>query len=99
MAEGREAMGMRRMITSALAMCFVVLLPALAWAQEGSELAPPGGPEAVGGAGGSVGGTAGSAFTGAEIGILVTVALGLLAVGIATVISTRRRLRAPRPAA
>lgn len=95
----REAFGMKRMIMSALAMCFVVLLPALAWAQEGSGLGPPGGPEAVAGAGGSVGGTAGSAFTGAEIGILVTAAVALLAVGIATVTSTRRRLHGSRPAA
>lgn len=87
---------MKRIISAGIAaIVYVVVLPLVALAQEvsdleGSDLGPPGGP-IVGGTGGTIGGTGGSAFTGAEIAGLVFLAIGLMAVGIAIVVLSRRR--------
>jgi hypothetical protein len=88
-------MGMKKIYGAALAALLIVLVPAMALAQEGSDLGPPGGPE-ISGAGGSiggVGGAAGSAFTGAEVAGLIAFAVALLVLGVAAVTLTRRRAR------
>ena len=82
---------MKRIIRAGIAaIVYVVVLPLVALAQEGSDLGPPGGPT-VGGTGGTIGGTGGSAFTGAEIAGLLFLAVGLLVVGVAIVVFSRRR--------
>ncbi len=83
---------MKRIIgTGIAAIVYTVVLPLAALAQDGSDLGPPNGPS-VGGTGGSLGGAGGgSAFTGAEIAGLVFLAIGLLAVGITSVVLSRRR--------
>jgi hypothetical protein len=91
---GRKAEAMKRIIGAGIAaIVYVVVLPLAAFAQE-SSLGGPEGPT-VGGTGGTVGGTiggtGGTAFTGAEIAGLVLLAIGLLAVGITVVVSSRRR--------
>jgi hypothetical protein len=88
---GRKAETMKRSIGASIAaVVYSVVLPLAALAQEGSDLGGPEGPT-VGGTGGSVGGTGGSAFTGAEIAGLVALAVGLLVVGLAIVVFSRRR--------
>jgi hypothetical protein len=90
---------MKRIIGVGIAaVSYLVVLPLAALAQDGSSgLGGPEGP-IVGGTGGSIGGTggaagaAGTAFTGAEIAGLVLFAVALLAVGIAIVALSRRRV-------
>lgn len=84
---------MRKIVTALLAALPIVLVPAMALAQEGSDLGAPGGPE-VAGTGGSIGGAGGSAFTGAEVAGLIAFAVALLVLGAAAVMLTRRRARA-----
>jgi LPXTG-motif cell wall-anchored protein len=90
---------MKRIIGAGIAaIVYVVVLPLAALAQEGSSLGGPEGP-LVGGTGGSIGGTGGTggtAFTGAEIAGLVLLAVGLLVVGIALVVFSRRRTSVSR---
>jgi hypothetical protein len=82
---------MRKLIGSAMAGAAWLLLSGVAFAQDGSDLNPPGGPQ-VGGIGGSVGGGAeGSAFTGSEVVGLIVAAMVLLAVGATTLVLARRR--------
>jgi LPXTG-motif cell wall-anchored protein len=93
---GRKAEGMKRIIGASIAaIVYVVVLPLAALAQEGSSLGGPEGP-LVGGTGGSIGGAGGTAFTGAEIAGLALLAVGLLVVGIALVVFSRRRTSASR---
>lgn len=83
---------MRRIIgTGIAAVVYSVVLPFAALAQEGgSTLGEPEGPT-VAGTGGSIGGAGDTAFTGAEIGGLVLLALVLVAVGLAILALSRRR--------
>jgi hypothetical protein len=83
---------MRRIIgTSIAAIVYSVVLPFAALAQEGgSTLGEPDGPT-VAGTGGSISGAGDTAFTGAEIGGLVLLALVLVAVGFAILALARRR--------
>ncbi len=83
---------MKRIIgTGIAALVYSVVLPLAALAQEGgSTLGEPVGPS-VAGTGGSIGGAGDTAFTGAEIGGLVLLALVLLAVGFAILALSRRR--------
>jgi hypothetical protein len=94
----KEAGGleMKRIIgTGIAAIVYSVVLPLAALAQEGgSTLGEPEGPS-VAGTGGSLGG-GDTAFTGAEIGGLVLLALVLLAVGFAVLALSRRRPAADR---
>jgi hypothetical protein len=96
----KEGESMKRIIGAGIAaISYLVVLPLAALAQEGSG-SGLGGPEGpvVGGIGGSIGGTGGAAgaggtaFTGAEIAGLVLFAVALLAVGIAIVALSRRRV-------
>jgi hypothetical protein len=88
-------MNMRKIVVTVLAAVPIVLVPAMALAQEGSDLGPPGGPEieGTGGSIGGVGGAAGSAFTGVEVAGLIALAIALLVLGVAVVALTRRRAR------
>jgi hypothetical protein len=88
---------MKRIAVVVLGAAWMVLLPAMALAQEGSGLGEPPGPEvagtggSIGGAGGVGGVSGGSAFTGAEVAGLIALAVALLVVGVAAVLLTRRR--------
>ncbi|MGI8615437.1 MAG: LPXTG cell wall anchor domain-containing protein [Actinomycetota bacterium] len=90
---------MRRVIGVVIAaIAYTVILPLAAFAQEGgSSLGGPEGPivggtgGSVGGTGGTIGGTGGTVFTGAEIAGIVVLALGLLAIGGAILVLSRRR--------
>jgi len=87
---------MKRIVLAAIAAVPIVLVPAMALAQEGSDLGAPGGAEVLGSGGSSggvsgVGGVGGSAFTGAEVAGLIMAAAALVVLGIALVMMTRRR--------
>jgi hypothetical protein len=92
---------MKRIVVAALGAAWVVLVPAMALAQEGSDLGKPEGPQ-VAGTGGSIGGIGGvgggSAFTGAEVAGLIGLVVALVVVGIAALVLTRRRAASARGA-
>jgi hypothetical protein len=81
---------MRKLVGSVLAGAAWLMLSGIAWAQEGSDLNPPGGPQ-IGGTGGSIGGAGGSAFTGGEVIGLIVAGAVLLAVGTVALVAARRR--------
>ena len=84
---------MKRIVGVVLVVVPVLLAPVTAFAQEGSGLNPPQGPQ-VGGIGGSIGGTGGTdgtAFTGAEVGQLIALAVALIVVGVGALLLSRRR--------
>ncbi len=88
---------MKRIVAVGIAaLVYSVLMPLMALAQDGSGLDQPGGPQ-VSGAGGGLGGAGGAggigetAFTGAEIAGLVTLAVVLAGAGIAALLTARRR--------
>jgi hypothetical protein len=84
---------MKRIVSVALIVVPVLLTPFTAFAQEGSGLQPPQGPQVggVGGSTGGIGGADGTAFTGAEVGQLIALALALVVVGVGMLLLTRRR--------
>ena len=82
---------MKRIVVAVMGLAWVVLVPAFALAQEGSDLGEPNGPQ-IAGSGGSIGGVGGgSAFTGAEVAGLIALAVALVVLGVAAVVLTRRR--------
>jgi LPXTG-motif cell wall-anchored protein len=82
---------MKRVSMAVVGAAWIVLVPAIALAQEGSDLGEPEGAQ-VAGTGGSIGGLGGdTAFTGAEITGLIGVIVGLLILGVAVLLFTRRR--------
>jgi hypothetical protein len=85
---------MKRVLMAALGAAWVVLAPAMVLAQEGSDLGKPDGPQ-IAGTGGSIGGLGGgTAFTGAEIAGLIGSIVGLVVLGVAVLLLTRRRIAA-----
>jgi hypothetical protein len=87
---------MRRIVVAALGVAWAVLIPAVALAQEGSDLGAPNGPE-IAGTGGSIGGlSGGSAFTGTEVAGLIVLVVSLMVVGVIALVLTRRRAASAR---
>ena len=80
---------MKRTVIVALAMVSMLLMPVAAFAQEGSGLNPPSGPDVLG-TGGSVD-SGGIAFTGGETLELIVVAVALSVLGAGAIFLTRRR--------
>ena len=85
---------MRRIVVAALGAAWALMIPALALAQEGSDLGAPNGPE-LAGTGGSIGGVGGGvAFTGTEVAGLIALVVSLVVVGVTALVLTRRRAAA-----
>jgi LPXTG-motif cell wall-anchored protein len=80
---------MKRIVGTALVLVTVLLTPLTAFAQEGSGLNPPEGPDVLG-TGGSVD-PGGVAFTGAETFQLILLAVALFVLGASAIFLSRRR--------
>ena len=84
---------MKRIVAAGIGLLAPFVLAGVAFAQDGSGLGPPEGPQ-ISGAGGSIGdagGVGGSAFTGVQVAGLMLAAVALVAIGLTLVLMTRRR--------